>query len=256
MPRAIHTFDNGVRVYEDQLWPGQRARYEKRNVHEAEEEDIFVDLIRKLPPEGCYVDVGAAIGYYLILARKLASRLAIHGVEPLERHRRLLSENLLLNGLTDNDFTIHPEGLTSSEGSQAFLDRGYSSKLAPAGGNEMVSLSRRWKGFLEAIGLRRPKNATILIPTITLDSLVRRIGRPIDLVQMDVQGLEVEVLKGASESMRSGAIRTFLVGTHGRVLGLTLHQECRQLLQANGYAIEVDQPDTKEQPDGVLVAHK
>ena len=45
MPRAIHTFDNGVRVYEDQLWAGQRARYEKRNVHEAEEEDIFVELI-------------------------------------------------------------------------------------------------------------------------------------------------------------------------------------------------------------------
>ena len=256
MARAIHTFDNGVRVYEDQLWAGQRARYEKRNVHEAEEEDIFVDLIRKLPSDGCYVDVGAAIGYYLILARKLVPQLMIHGVEPLERHRRLLSENLLLNGLTDNAFTIHPEGLTSSDGSQTFLDRGYSSKLAPVGDNQTVSLSRRWKGFLETIGLRRPKNATILIPTITLDNLVRRIGRPIDLVQMDVQGLEVEVLKGASESMRSGAIRTFLIGTHGRMIGLILHQECCQLLQTHGYAIEVDQPDTKEQPDGILVARK
>ena len=158
MPRAIHTFDNGVRVYEDQLWVEQRARYEKRNVHEAEEEDIFVDLIGRLPPKGCYVDVGAAIGYYLMLARKLAPRLSIHGVEPLERHRRLLRENLALNGLTDSDFKIHPEGLTSSEGSQAFLDRGYSSKLAPVGEKKNVSLSRRWKGFLESIGLRRPKN--------------------------------------------------------------------------------------------------
>ncbi|MBA2435784.1 MAG: FkbM family methyltransferase [Chthoniobacterales bacterium] len=256
MERAIHTFDNGVRVYEDQLWAGQRARYEKRNVHEAEEEDIFVDLIARLSPEGCYVDVGAAIGYYLILARKLAPRLTIHGIEPLERHRRLLRENLLLNDLAETDFTIHPEGLNSSEGSQAFQDRGYSSKLAPAGEEQTVSLSRRWKAFLESIGLRRPKNATITIPTITLDTLVRRIGDPIDLLQMDVQGLEVEVLKGASESLRTGAIRTFLIGTHGRMVGLTLHQECRQLLQTNGYAIEVDQPDTKEQPDGILVASK
>ena len=87
MARAIHTFDNGVRVYEDQLLEEQRARYRKRNVHEAEEEEIFVDLIRRLPPDGCFVDVGAAIGYYLILARKLSPRLTIHGVEPLERHR-------------------------------------------------------------------------------------------------------------------------------------------------------------------------
>ncbi len=256
MERAIHTFDNGVRVYEDQLWAGQRARYEKRNVHEAEEEDIFVDLIGRLPPDGCYVDVGAAIGYYLILARKLAPRLAIHGVEPLERHRGLLSENLLLNGLTESDFTIHSEGLTSSEGSQTFMDRGYSSKLAPVGEKENISLSRRWKGFLESIGLRRPKNATLTIPTITLDTLVRRIGGRIDLVQMDVQGLEVEVLKGVRESMRAGAIRAFLIGTHGRMVGLTLHQECRELLEAHGYTIEVDQPDTKEQPDGILVARK
>ena len=71
MERAIHTFDNGVRVYEDQLLDEQRARYERRNVHEAEEEEIFVDLIRRLPPDGCFVDVGAAIGYYLILAHKL-----------------------------------------------------------------------------------------------------------------------------------------------------------------------------------------
>lgn len=256
MSRAIHTFDNGVRVYEDQLWAGQRVRYEKRNVHEAEEEDIFVDLIERISPDGCYIDVGAAIGYYLILARKLAPRLAVHGVEPLERHRRLLSENLALNGLTDGEFTIHHEGLTSSEGSQTFMDRGYSSKLAPPGEGTEVSLSQRWKGLLEAIGLRRAKNKTITIPTITLDTLVRRIGGSVDLVQMDVQGLEVEVLKGARESLRTGSIKTFLIGTHGRMVGLTLHQECRELLQANGYRIEVDQNDTKEQPDGILVASK
>jgi FkbM family methyltransferase len=256
MARAIHTFDNGVRVFEDQLLEQQRERYRKRNVHEAEEEEIFVDLIRRLPPAGCFVDVGAAIGYYLILARKLAPRLTIHGVEPLERHRRFLSENLTLNGLTNSDFIIHNEGLTSSEGSETFMDRGYSSRLAPVGERPGVSLSARWKCFLESIGLRRPKNEALTIPTITLDTLARRIGRSIDLLQMDVQGLEVEVLKGATESMKTGAIKTFLIGTHGHARGLTLHEDCRDLLQANGYAIEIDEPDTKQQPDGILVGRK
>lgn len=256
MARVIHTFDNGVRVFEDQLLEEQRARYRKRNVHEAEEEEIFIDLVRRLPSDGCYVDVGAAIGYYLILGRKISPRLAIHGLEPLERHRRLLSENLSLNGLTNGDFTIHPEGLTSSEGSDTLMDRGYSSRLTGPGERQNLSLSARWKRLLESIGLRRSKNATLTIRTITLDTLVRRIGREIDLLQMDVQGLEVEVLKGGAESLKAGAVKTFLIGTHGRKIGLTLHEQCRDLLQASGYAIEIDQPDTREQPDGILVASK
>ena len=73
---------------------------------------------------------------------------------------------------------------------------------------------------------------------------------------MDVQGLEVEVLKGGVESLKAGAVKTFLIGTHGQARGLTLHEECRALLCASGYAIEIDQPDTKEQPDGILVASK
>ena len=250
MERAVHTFDNGVQVYEDQLLDEQRKRYQKRNVHEAEEEEIFVELIQRLPPKGCYVDVGAAIGYYLILGRKLAPRLAIHGVEPLERHRRLLAENLALNGLTKTDFVIHPEGLSSSDGPAIFDDRGYSSRLAPD------SLSAQWKRFLEKLGLRRRRDHLLTIPTITLDALVRRIGHRVDLVQMDVQGLEVEVLKGACESLQRGTVAAFLIGTHGRARGLRLHEQCREILQANAYSIEVDLPDTKEQPDGILVARQ
>jgi FkbM family methyltransferase len=250
MVRAIHTFDNGVRVYQEQLLEEQLRRYQKRNVHEAEEEEIFVELIRRLPADGCFVDVGAAIGYYLILAHKLAPDLAIHGLEPLERHRRFLAENLVLNGISTNELVIHAEGLAASEGNSAFDDRGYSSRLAAD------SFSVRRKRFLSKIGLRRKRDKVVNIATITLDTFVGQIGRPIDLLQMDVQGLEVEVLKGARESLKTGAVKTLLIGTHGRAHGLTLHQECRDLLLRNGYTIEVDLPDPKEQPDGILVASR
>jgi len=255
MADLIHTFDNGVRVYDAHLLEEQRERYKKHNVHEAEEEALFVDLIRRLPPDGCFVDVGAAIGYYVILVRKLSPSLTIHAVEPLERHRTFLRENLALNSLTNTDSIIHSEGLTSSEGQVSFLDRGYGSRIPRDKKETRVSLSTRWKHLLEQIGLRKPKHQGprfLTIPTMTLDTLVRRIGRTIDLLQMDVQGLEAEVLKGGAESMAAGDVKSFLIGTHG----LTIHQECLARLRASGYTIEVDQPDTKEQPDGIIVGRK
>ncbi len=110
--------------------------------------------------------------------------------------------------------------------------------------------------FWRASGCAGRATERLTIATITLDDFVRRIGRPIDLLQMDVQGLEVEVLKGGTEAMKAGAVKTFLIGTHGRARGLTLHDDCRELLRASGYRIEIDLPDTKEQPDGILVAGK
>jgi FkbM family methyltransferase len=256
MARTVHTFENGVRVFEDQLLEEQRARYRKRNVHEADEEDIFVQLIQRLPADGCFVDVGAAIGYYLILARRLAPGLTIHGVEPLKRHRSFLAENRVLNGLAESDFTIHSEGLTSAEGEEAFFDRGYSSRLGERNGEEKMHLSTRWKHLLQRLGLRKTRDISFSISTITLDTLVRRIGRPIDLLQMDVQGLETEVLKGGAASLETGAIKTFLIGTHGRARGLTIHDDCRRILRAHDYLIEIDNPSPAEQPDGILVASK
>ena len=61
-----------------------------------------------------------------------------------------------------------------------------------------------------------------------------------------------EVLKGGAQSMAAGDLRSFLIGTHS----LTIHRECLARLRESGYTIEVDQPDTQEQPDGIIVARR
>jgi FkbM family methyltransferase len=231
MERKIHVFDNGVRVYDDHLIPVQRERYRRRNVHEAEEEDVFVALVRALPPGGCFLDVGCAIGYYPLLAKRLAPGLVVHAVEPLARHRAWFVENIGLNGLRADDFTIHAEGVAASAGEAQLVDDGYGSAILP--------------GAAAADGGRAHA-----ITTTTLDALVERIGRRVDLCQMDVQGLERAVLDGARKSLRTGAVTTFLIGTHSR----PLHRACLDLLARSGYAIAHDAYETKEQPDGILAA--
>jgi len=105
------------------------------------------------------------------------------------------------------------------------------------------------RAMLVAVGLR-PAGRTTTIATHSLDSILAIIGRPIDLCQMDIQGLEGAVLRGAAKALRAKAILTFLIGTHGR----QVHRECAAMLEDVGYRIEVDQPNPKDQPDGILVA--
>lgn len=245
MKREVHVFDNGVKVYDDHLWTSQRDRYKEHNVHESEEEDLFVELVRAIPANGCFVDIGSAIGYYPLLARRLVPGLTIHAVEPLERHRERFNENIALNGLSSSDFTIHEEGISSSDGGARFLEEGYASTIQRAKSKTFL------QALLPRIGRKRSKDVR-KIKTITLDRLLERIGRHVDLCQMDVQGHELDVLQGAGQTLRSGAVTTFLIGTHSP----RLHRECVDLLVDRGYDIRHDVYETREQPDGILAARK
>lgn len=247
-------------VYDNHLSPGQQNRYKKRNVHEAEEEVIFVEIIRAIPANGCFVNIGSAIGYYPILAKILAPELTIHAIEPLERHRTFFIENIILNGLSQTDFTIHREGVSSSDGEARFVDSGYGSSIQRDGrikqGKMLKSLIKGLiKTLLARTGLKKyqtiSKN-TITIKTITLDNLTSAAGRYLDLLLMDVQGFEVYVLKGALHTLQTGSVKTFLIGTHSQ----KLHQECIDILRENGYIMEFDKYQTKEQPDEIIVGSK
>ena len=256
MNRIVHVFDNGIKVYDDHLLPIQRDRYRKCNVHEAEEEDIFTELLQTIPSDGCYVNIGSAIGYYPLLAKKLAPGLTVHAVEPLERHRAFFMENFALNGLKHSSFTIHNEGISSSEGRAEFIDKGYASLIRGDSTykqtkNIKSTYTRYVKGLLSRTGLRKP----VVVKTIrtkTLDNLCMEIGGGIDLCQMDVQGLELDVLKGAQHTLKTGNVKTFLIGTHSH----KLHESCIKVLIANGYIVEYNNFNTKDQPDGILVASK
>lgn len=235
MQRKIHTFDNGVKVYDDQLSSAQRKRYKKRNVHEAEEEGIFIEIVKSIPIDGCFVNIGCAIGYYPILARKLSPGLTIHAVEPLDLHRRYFVENIGLNGFHSDDFFLHREGISSKEGFELFIEAGYGSRMAH-GQQKGQSLKFRTKANIKALlaqlGVYDSKPQKMkMIETMTLDRLINIVGRPIDLLQMDVQGLELDVLKGGMHSLQVGCVKSFLIGTYSP----KLHQECIDILRKYGY---------------------
>ena len=199
------------------------------NVHEAEEEDIFVEMIKNISTNGCFVNIGSAIGYYPLLAKILAPNINIYAIEPLERHRKHFSENIELNGFNKNAFAIYKERISEVTGKSKFVDSGYGSAIIS---NNCTT-----------------KNA-LTIQTITLDDLIEKIGCAVDFLQMDVQGFEVDVLRGAQQTLKLHSVKRFLIGTHNK----KLHQECITILKQHEYYVNIDKFETIEQPDGIILA--
>ena len=254
--RKIHVFDNGIRVYEDHLLKSQKLRYKKCNVHEPEEEELFLDIIKNIRSTkevGCYINIGTAIGYYPLLAKKNSNNLDIHAFEPLVLHRKFFSENISLNSFNQSEFNLYEEGIASVSGSVEFIESSYGSSIRRnSSGRNIIRKTKRFlKTLLYKSNLFENKKI-VTISVINLDDFLNKLGKEVDLCQMDIQGLEVDALEGGKESLKTGRIKTFLIGTHGG----KVHSDCISILIDSNYEIEFEECDTATQPDGIIVASK
>ena len=254
MAQEIHVFDNGVQVYVSQLMPAQIQRYQNvRNVHEADEEDLFVEVLRSSPRIECIVDVGSAIGYYPLLAKRILPDVTIHAYEPLDIFRQYFTDNIRLNGFAPQQFHVHSECVSSTRGRTYFVEATYGSKVlrGKALGTSVFFAKLLLKRLLTRRG-NYPLPKISSLNTITLDDVATNVGCPIDYLQMDVQGHEFEILQGGAASLRAGKIKSFMIGTHSS----KLHRQCAQYLVEYGYEIEVDEEAAAHQPDGIILASK
>lgn len=238
MEKIVHTFDNNIRVYEHQLLDVQKERYVTENVHEAEEEPIFLEVIAQLPKGGVYVNIGAAIGYYPLLAASMRDDLRLISYEPLKMHRRYFVENIKLNEMCESRFTIYKEGV--------FKRRGFVNFIADSYGSMIDESKRKRNIFQKIVDLINNDS----IRCITLKDVADRENCDIELLQMDIQGLEAGVLMADESLLSSHRIKRFLIGTHS----IEIHQRCLDVMVSNGYEVMVDQYETQLQPDGIILA--
>lgn len=152
------------------------------------EPDLVALLRRHLDPQRDFIDVGANIGFYSVLAAKMLPGRRVLAVEPNPEARRRLSENLVRNGV-DAAVTVFA-GLASDSPGDAELNliegmEEYSSMGAIVHAAVAGKVSRRVKVEAE-----------------TLDRLVARFGLAPGLIKIDVEGAEKLVLDGASETLK------------------------------------------------------
>jgi len=249
MDKKIHVFNNKVRVHDAHLLDSQRERYLKNNVHEEDEEGIFVEIIRGLSPGDVFVNIGTAIGYYPILSKTIRKDIQVHCFEPLRRHLDYFRENLEINGLSGQDFFIHQLAISTTSGEVLFNDNSYaSSLLVKSEGFHFFNFLRSIRNFFIS---KKTKQTKFYVKSIPLSEIFHCIKNThINFLQMDIQGFEWPVLEKyfADRNVSSHQIKTFLVGTHSAAI----HASCLELLRRNGYRILKDIPESLNQPDGII----
>ena len=157
------------------------------------EEDHRLLLHKVLEPGMTVLDIGANIGYYALMERALvgAEGLVI-AVEPSSANLALLEHNAELNGHGNIRF-LH----------MAVSDREGTAEL-------LLSPFSNLHSFHARAGPDRQTGATEVVRTGTVASIAARYGKP-DLIRMDVEGHEVEILRGMADAVERGELIPLVV---------------------------------------------
>jgi FkbM family methyltransferase len=198
---------------------------------EPQVEDTLLSLLR---PGDVFFDVGANVGWYsLLAARAVGSAGKVIAFEPSVSNAALLQENVAANRLTN--VTTIAAAVTDESGWATFLYGGSLEGRLSKDDSEAQARRRA--------GRKTPKRSWV-VPILALDSWLAETAQPPpSVLKIDVEGAEVGVLRGMTETLR----------TAKPVLIIELHNtraEVADLLDSVGYEhapIESD-ASTREGP--------
>jgi FkbM family methyltransferase len=150
----------------------------------------MVFLIHLLRPEDTFVDIGANVGGYTILASAVAGARSI-SFEPVPSTHDELIRNLRLNHI-DERVEAHRCGLGEA---QATLH---------------MTANR---GGLNHIALTGEAKDTVEVPVRRLDDVIET--RPCRLMKLDAEGFEMNILRGARLTLANPALSALIVELNG-----------------------------------------
>lgn len=165
--------------------------------------------------EAVVFDLGANVGYYTLLASKLARQGQVVAFEPEPRNAAFLRSNIAANGCRNVD--IRELAVSATSGVSRF-------KMGSGTGTGALA-----------------DEGSLQVKTITLDEFVAASGlRPTHL-KIDVEGAEIDVFRGGMETLKACRPTIFL-STHGPAV----HAACCEVLQDLKYDLQVIEGDNVE----------
>ncbi len=173
------------------------------------ERGVQMQLTELLRAGSTFWDVGAHVGFFTLLASRLVGeRGHVQAFEPLDANRARLDAALDLNGA--RNVTVHGCAVAARSGERMIYAHGASN---------MWTLVRE-----------RGEHESVRVECQSLDELAGAVGPP-DLIKIDVEGAEVEALRGGRELLEQYRPALILEFSDAALLA-----EGRQVLP--GYAFE------------------
>ena len=184
----------------------------------------IIESFKKLGTKGKIVNVGAAQGFYAVFSALAGNDVT--AIEPDPENYAFLKKNALINNLK---IKLHPIALSKNHGHSKFF----------VSSMKILSSINPIKGARE-----------IDVLVSTLDRVLdgQQTGRT--LIKIDVEGAELDVLKGAEETMKGEV--SLIMEVHPQHVKL---QDIETHLQNRGFSTNVRRGVKRSFPH-ILTAHK
>ncbi|MHA1790848.1 MAG: FkbM family methyltransferase [Candidatus Helarchaeota archaeon] len=183
------TWANDYRMYVNTKDEGLAADILRYHVREPYSTKIFKKLIKK---NDIIFDIGANIGYYVLLEGLQAKKGKIIAIEPVRENFNLLKKNVELNKLKNILL------LRAAVGSKNTVEKLY------------VYSERNVSGLMQMQNKKLLK--TEIVKSYTLKNLVEKYGVLPTILRMDVEGYEYDIFQGCTSilnEMKNGSLIYF-----------------------------------------------
>lgn len=205
------------------------SQFSQKNIYDMTANGLYeLETVRMmerlLKPGDTFIDVGAHVGYFSMIAAALGAGRVL-AFEPNPHNFRALEENVVLNnavivsryrGAVDSQY--YPRAMwvnQDNDGGHAFWNVGEHPFNTKSKDN--------------------PKHEEV--NCVTLDYFVLRRNNPVHLIKIDVEGSELDVLRGAQELLKANPdcaiiceINRFALSQMG-----TTEEELRTFMHDRGY---------------------
>jgi FkbM family methyltransferase len=217
--RPYQLMHNGNKVYTDSHYGDFVTQIIKslHGHHEPQEEKVFYEVLKVIPEGSSMLELGSFWAYYSMWFASAIPHSKNYMVEPLPEVLQNGIDNFKLNNL-NGDFTA------ACVGEQTLAKTSF----------------KHWDDKIYEI------------PQISIDNfLAEKNIETLSILHSDIQGAELNMLRGAQKSLKEGKIKFLFISTHSE----ELHFNCMNLLKSNDYTILSDHTLSESySTDGLIVA--
>ncbi|MEM9784869.1 MAG: FkbM family methyltransferase [Pseudomonadota bacterium] len=229
IPEGVTLRDNGkFKIYADEAdpmigIPSQNGTYEMYVTAKIEE---------VLKPGDTFIDIGANIGYFSLLASQIVGREGqVVAIEPNAFNVKLLEHSVVQNGFEN----VSVAQVAVSEKIETLF-------LHATVGNGATSKIEQGDA---------PSFNAKTIPALPLDAILSSHHRPVDLIKVDVEGFEYIALKGARTILDEDSPGIVLEFTPTGMIGTTGAEFLKWLLDQGYGFINLSNSRSHEQTTSI-----